>query len=140
MFDVDLKAHKATLWDGGDAAFRATNVQDIAAAVASLLTNPDAHAVAKNTHVYISSVETTQKEILTAGEEATGTKFEIENVDSDAIFKDAQSRLTGGDLSAIKTILTGIAVSKRGMSAFSMEADAGNKLLLDGNVKKTVAE
>lgn len=143
MFDVDLKARKATLWDGGNTVFRATNVQDIATAVTCLLTNPSARTVAENTSVYISSVETTQNEILIAAEEVTGSKFEVESVDSETVFKDVESKTARGDLSAIKTLLKAIALSKRGLSAFGEKADAGNELLLDDtsgkeSVKETV--
>lgn len=120
--------------------FRTVNMQDIAAAVTCILTNPEARAAAKNQKLWISSVETTQKEILAAAEEAVGSKFATENVDSDAAFKEAQARMSGGDPSAIKKLLSGIVLSKRGLCAFGEKADKGNKLLLGGCAKTSVKQ
>lgn len=79
-----------------------------------LLANPKTRTIAENTQVYISSVETTQNEILVVVEEATGSKFEVENMDGEILFKDAESKIAKGDLSGIITLITATALSKRG--------------------------
>ncbi|ORY18166.1 hypothetical protein BCR34DRAFT_554323 [Clohesyomyces aquaticus] len=140
MFDIDLKAHKAVIWDGGNATFRSINMQDIARAVTTLLVNPSARAGATNKHIHISSLETTQNEVLAAVEEVTGTKFEVENLDSDVFYREAEKKIAGGDQTAVVSLLTGIAVSKREYCAFGKKADAGNKLLLSNAPKESVKE
>lgn len=64
----------------------------------------------------------------------------LEDVDSGLVFKDAASRIAGGDLSAIKTLLTAIAVLKRGLCAYGEKADAGNRFLLRAIGKESVKE
>jgi hypothetical protein len=140
MFDVDLNAHKATIWDGGDTKFRTVNVRDIAKAVTSLILKPQVREQALNTNVYISSVETTQNQILAAAEKATGTKFDVAHIESQTVWSDLEEKAVKADAGAIKSMLTGIAISKKVLSDFGEKADKWNALLIDGQEKESVEE
>lgn len=52
-----------------------------------------------NKYIYVSSVETTQKEILQALEEETASRWEVINTTSDAQKSEAFKRLGDGDFS-----------------------------------------
>ncbi|KAF2655833.1 NAD(P)-binding protein [Lophiostoma macrostomum CBS 122681] len=140
MFDVDLNAHKATIWDGGNTKFRVANVRDIAEAVTSLVLNPQVRQQASNTIVHISSLETTQNEVLEAAEKATGAKFDVTHIESQTVWSDLQDKAARGDAGAIREVLTGSTVSKQIPSQIDEKADKWNALLLNGKKEETVEE
>lgn len=65
----NLSAHKATIYDSGDARFSTTTLPTIGVAIAGTLRNPEKTA---NQEPFISSLETTSNEILAELEKATG--------------------------------------------------------------------
>ena len=132
MFDVDLRTHKAKIWDGGSTTFRAANVRDIAQAVTTLLLNPEVRAKARNKNVYVSSVKMTQNELLAVAEKVTGTKVGVEHVDTETVWPDLEAKARQRDGDAIKGLLTGISVSKKGLGQFGEKADEWDGVLLGG--------
>ncbi|RFU73924.1 hypothetical protein TARUN_8305 [Trichoderma arundinaceum] len=86
----------ATVWDGGNKQFTLTNEKDLATAVVSVLKYPEETA---NKYIFISSVETTQNEILTALEEATGSKWTVKNTTTKEQVESALQKLGAGDFS-----------------------------------------
>ncbi|KIW00988.1 uncharacterized protein PV09_07508 [Verruconis gallopava] len=114
-FDVDLKKGKATIWDGGETRFSASNMEDIALAVVRLVTDPVTREKYKNQHVYVSSVQMTQKELVAAAEAVTGKTFDITEYDSDVAFREG---------SPIK-VLQAIQFSGKGLADFQAKVDAG---------------
>ncbi|OQO02821.1 hypothetical protein B0A48_11104 [Cryoendolithus antarcticus] len=123
-FGIDFKAHKATVWDGGDTLFSAANMDDIAASVVSLVTDASARERYKNQHVYVSSVQTTQNEILAAAEAYVGKKFALTMFDSGEVYAAASPQ--------ILPVLQALQLSKRGLSDYQARIDAGhNRFIID---------
>ncbi|KAI1322268.1 NmrA-like family protein [Xylariaceae sp. FL0255] len=71
---IDIKKHKATVFDDGVHKFSSTTRDTVAKAVLGVLRNPE---ITENEYVYVSSFEVSQNEILSALEKAQGVKYTI---------------------------------------------------------------
>jgi hypothetical protein len=113
-------------------------MEDISASIVRLITEPATRNTYKNQYVYVSSVQTTQNEILGAAEEITGKKFEVTKFDSEEVFKHVgKPEYSPGFLA----ILQGVAFSKRGLSNFEARVAGGhNQFIVNrkNNVKGIV--
>lgn len=96
ILEYDLANKTATVWDDGNKQFTLTNEEDLGTAVASVLKRPEETS---NTYLFVSSVETTQNEILAALEEATDTKWTVTNTTTKEQVDAASQKLGAGDLS-----------------------------------------
>ncbi|KAH6609156.1 hypothetical protein Trco_002502 [Trichoderma cornu-damae] len=96
FLEYDIANKTATIWDGGDKRFTLTNEKDLGAAVASVLKKPEDTA---NKYIFVSSVETTQNEILSALEEATGSKWTVNATTTKEQVDAALQKLGAGDFS-----------------------------------------
>ncbi|PON23685.1 hypothetical protein TGAM01_v207332 [Trichoderma gamsii] len=94
FLEFDLANKTATIWDGGNKKFTLTNEQDLGAATAAVLKKPEETA---NKYLFISSVETTQNEILAALEEITGAKWTVNNTTTKEQVDAANQKLGAGD-------------------------------------------
>ncbi|PCG93416.1 Hypothetical protein PENO1_082510 [Penicillium occitanis (nom. inval.)] len=92
----DIPNRTATIWDGGDKRFTLVNERELGQSVISVLKHPQETA---NKYIYVSSVETTQKEILQALEGETASKWKVIDTTSDAQKSEAFKRLGDGDFS-----------------------------------------
>ncbi|KAL4863330.1 hypothetical protein BDV12DRAFT_177573 [Aspergillus spectabilis] len=98
----DIGSRSATIWDRGDKAFTLTNQKQLGDALISVLRQPEATA---NQYLYISSVETTQKEVLAALESATSSSWTVNAVTTDAEVSAAIKKLHTGDFSGALTLV-----------------------------------
>jgi nucleoside-diphosphate-sugar epimerase len=98
----DIKAKTATIWDGGNTVFTLTNADQLGRSVVATLERP-AETVNKN--LYVASVETSQKEILEALEEATVSKWTVNNTSTDQQVSQAMELLGKGDFSGAFTLV-----------------------------------
>ncbi|KAM0257006.1 hypothetical protein ACHAQJ_004599 [Trichoderma viride] len=96
FLEYDLTNKTATIWDDGDRKFTLTNEKDLGVAVTSILKKPEETA---NKYLFISSVETTQNEILAALEEATCAKWVTNNTTTKAQIDTTLQKLGAGDFS-----------------------------------------
>ncbi|OOQ81561.1 NmrA-like family protein [Penicillium brasilianum] len=94
FLQFDIASRTATIWDGGDKSFTLTNEKSLGQSVVSVLRNLEQ---TKNKYLYVASVETTQREILTALEKATGTKWTVQETTTETQLSVAAKKLTGGD-------------------------------------------
>jgi hypothetical protein len=72
-------------------------VPSIGLALANLFTDPTALEAAKNKYVYISSVQTTQLEILAALKKVSAEKWTVTQVSSKELLVQAKEKLARGD-------------------------------------------
>lgn len=122
-FDVDLQKATATIWDGGDTRFSAANMDDIANTVVTLITDESVRKQYLNQDAYISSVQTTQNELLAAAEEVTGQKFDVQQRSSNEAFNDPSN---------VMDVLKAIQLSDRGLSDYAKRVEAGHgKFVVD---------
>lgn len=97
----------------------------------------------KNSHVHISSVNTTQNELLAELERATAATFTVTKVASSSVKESALKKLQAGDLSAILPLLQYVAWGEEGYSQWNAKAEKGNALLLTGpkrTLQDTIAD
>ncbi|OTA06117.1 isoflavone reductase family protein [Trichoderma parareesei] len=94
FLEYDLTSKTATIWDGGNKRFTMTNEKALGKAVAAVLQKPEETA---NKYLFVSSVETTQNEILAALETATGTRWAVNNTTTEEQVHAALQRLGAGD-------------------------------------------
>jgi hypothetical protein len=125
--------------DGGDVPYCTVNVPTIAKALVTIFTDPAAREKARNNHVYISSVTTTQNTILAAYEHETGEKWTVEKVSSKEVVPKAQAGLAGGDFSGLVDLIKSVAFAEGGLGDFTEKATYWNGVLLPGNAE-TVEE
>lgn len=92
----DIPTRSATIWDSGDKKFTFTNQKQLGDAVVSVLRRPQATA---NQYLYISSVETSQKEILVALKNSTSSSWTVQNTTTAAEVSEATKKLQAGDFS-----------------------------------------
>ncbi|KAL4985311.1 hypothetical protein BDW68DRAFT_198911 [Aspergillus falconensis] len=98
----DIGSRTATIWDDGNKRFTFTNQKQLGRAVVSVLRHLGATA---NQYLYISSVETSQNEILAALEKATASSWTAQRTTTDAEVSDAASKLQNGDFSGALTLV-----------------------------------
>jgi hypothetical protein len=100
----DLTSNKAVIWDDGNTRFSSTTEADLGKAVVASLDHP---AETANKFVYVSSVATTQNEILEALEKATSAKWDVTRVTTQEQLDTARELLGKGDASGAFTIVKG---------------------------------
>ncbi|KAJ4159906.1 uncharacterized protein LMH87_007843 [Akanthomyces muscarius] len=129
-FGFDLAKKTAQIWDDGNTKFLATNIQDIAAALVTLLSDAHARENAKNRFVHISSFATTQNETLGLLEKFSGTQFTATHLDSDGLKQQSLADLSKGNYSAVLPLIQYAALGRDGLSQWYEEAEQGRQLLL----------
>lgn len=92
LLAVDVKKHKAQLFDDGNYKFAASTLKDIGIAAARILQHAD-HPRLKNKLVYTQSVQATQNELVDTLQEVTGEKYDVQKVGADAFIKEKKAHL-----------------------------------------------
>lgn len=85
--DYDLKEKRVTIYDSGDKQWSTTNIRTVATAVARVLLNPDD---TKNKPVFVESFTVSQRQVLGGLEKATGTKWGVQKMTSEAALEKAK--------------------------------------------------
>lgn len=85
--DYHLEEKRAVIYDSGDRRWSTTNMGTVATAVVKVLLKPDE---TKNQPVFVASFTVSQLEVLHALEEATGSKWEIQRMTSEAALEKAK--------------------------------------------------
>ncbi|KAK9235016.1 hypothetical protein V1525DRAFT_411243 [Lipomyces kononenkoae] len=91
----EIATRTATIWDGGNNVFTLTNADQLRRAVIAVLERP---AQTANRNLYIASVETSQKELLAALEEATSSKWTVTDTTTDKQVSEGLEKLGKGDM------------------------------------------
>ncbi|PVH72225.1 NAD(P)-binding protein [Cadophora sp. DSE1049] len=73
----NIPQRKATLFDGGEYEFEATNLSQMGLTIATVL-KPEYFESTKNQHVYVNSFTVTQSQVLAGLEKLLGYKLEVE--------------------------------------------------------------
>ncbi|KIW49973.1 hypothetical protein PV05_11600 [Exophiala xenobiotica] len=108
LLAVDIKEHKARVFDGGNIRFSASTLADIGLATAKVLGRVG-DARLSNKLVNAHSVATTQNELIGKVEGAVGPKFEVEQVSSNEYIKEQKGLLAGDgsqDSAAIEELVS----------------------------------
>ena len=89
-FAFDIKTSSATIWDSGNEPVSGTTLADVGTAIANILKNADATA---NKVLCISSITTTQNELLKTFESVTGKKWATSTTPTTEILDRGRTRL-----------------------------------------------
>lgn len=110
-FIINVKNKQATLYDGGDRVFSATNLSDVGKAVAGVLRKPTA---TKNSAVYVQSTATSLKALVAAAKKASGqpeawteTVVKVDDLQAEA-FAELKKENPDPSIFAVKFIQVGI--------------------------------
>lgn len=99
---LDIKNHRARIYDSGNNKFSMTTLPNVGLAVARALARPAATA---NRVLYTQTLVTTHRELIAACERVTGEKFDVEVVDGRAEAEKARVRVAAGDFSGVLTLV-----------------------------------
>ncbi|RSL92346.1 hypothetical protein CEP52_013860 [Fusarium oligoseptatum] len=123
---LNVPARTATIFDGGDIPYEATNLDQVGRAIAKSLKNPEA---TKNQYVYVNSFTVTQNEVVRALERATGEKFEISHGTVDGLWQDGVAQVKDGQLMGTLAMIAGAIYGKGGLAHFSVTKGLWNAKL-----------
>ncbi|KAK5694963.1 hypothetical protein LTR17_024735 [Elasticomyces elasticus] len=136
LLAFDLAAQKAVIYDSGLSCWSATTITTIGRAVVGILKNPEKTA---NRHVVVQSFSTTQMHVVSELERYTGKKWDLQQVRSEDVIKQAQEQISKGDYSAVvKLIQATIYGSEDRGSDFATHLGLDNDML--GLPKESVGE
>ncbi|KAF1966260.1 isoflavone reductase family protein-like protein CipA [Bimuria novae-zelandiae CBS 107.79] len=99
---INGQTKTGTLIDGGKAKFSSTNLSQIGLAVVKILEHAEE---TKNQDVFVSSFETSQKELLEKAEKITGEKWKVEELSSKALREEGLKKVQAGDFSGVVPLL-----------------------------------
>ncbi|KAJ5601391.1 hypothetical protein N7510_010925 [Penicillium lagena] len=135
-FGINVKTRTATLYDGGVSKFNTTLIPTVGLAIARLLSLPvstlSSPKVA-NKFIYVSSFHTTQREILSAVQKATGTNDADWNIDtsktSQGFIDEGNQLLKDGNFSGMVNLLYGTLFNPGLGGDYESTKGTDNKLL-----------
>ena len=98
----NLQERKVSLINGGKDTWSTTTMPTIGLAVKNSLLVPDKTA---NQYIFIDSFTVSQSQVLASFEKATGKKWDVEQVDAEAMKNDGLEKLKTGDFSGAMSII-----------------------------------
>jgi hypothetical protein len=99
---VNAQTKTVVLIDQGTTTFTTTNLRQIGLALVKVL---ELAEETKNQYVYVSSFETTQKELLEKAEKLTGEKYKVEHITSKQLRENGHNKIKAGDFSGIMPLI-----------------------------------
>jgi hypothetical protein len=105
IFDLNFADKTATVYDNGTATFSANNLHTIALALVKVLEKPDD---SKNRYVYLSGLQTTQKQILEAAEKVTGEKWTVNHKTTQELVEEGNAKIKTGDYLGIVALIQAV--------------------------------
>ncbi|KAI9044685.1 aromatic alcohol reductase [Aspergillus affinis] len=112
FFGFELASKSVTLIDDGTSVFTATTLSTVGKALASMLENPDE---TENKHVFVSSFNVSQQDILEVVEKVDGQKWTLTHTTSEEVIANGRKRLASGDFAGIMDLTRGGAFGKPGL-------------------------
>ncbi|RAO73260.1 uncharacterized protein BHQ10_009272 [Talaromyces amestolkiae] len=139
---LNISEGTATIFDGGDIPYEATNLSQVGKAIAKCLKKPE---LIKNQYVYVNSFTVTQNRVLAAIEKAAGQKLTISESTVDALWADGAERFKAGQPMGVLAMIAGAIYGKGGLAQYSTTKGLWNERLelpqedLDEVVKQYLA-
>ncbi|KAM0324657.1 hypothetical protein ACHAQA_008048 [Verticillium albo-atrum] len=107
FFHTDLEKHTADIFDGGKHRASTTTLTRVGEAVVRILKLYPREEV-RNRTLFIQSFCIDQNELVASLEKATGTKWAVNDLDSEAFIKEKKAKADSGDLAAIEDLVFAI--------------------------------
>ncbi|CAG9975064.1 unnamed protein product [Clonostachys byssicola] len=126
----NVGARTATLFDGGNVAYEATNLDQVGRGIAKSLKNID---VTRNQYVYINSFTVTQNDVLHALERATGEKFEVSQGTARGLWETGAEQVKNGNPLGTLAQISSAIYGEGGAANYSVDKGLWNgKIGLEG--------
>jgi nucleoside-diphosphate-sugar epimerase len=106
-FIADPRKHVATLYNGGDVPFSATNLADVARAVIGIIEH---QGETTNRVIYVHSTRVTQNQLIRYAKEKDGVEWDVSVKDTDTIKKESLEELEKGEEADVDAAMLGFAV------------------------------
>ncbi|KKF92360.1 putative NADH-flavin reductase [Ceratocystis platani] len=119
----DVKSRTATIFDGGDIPYEATNLDQVGRAIALSLKSPD---LTRNQYVYINSFTVTQNDVLKALEKATDSKWEVSQGTVTGLWDGGAEQVKNGNLMGTLAQIAGTIYGKGGLANYSVDKGLWN--------------
>ncbi|KAL4811351.1 hypothetical protein BDV18DRAFT_155956 [Aspergillus unguis] len=104
---LDLKAHKATLYDGGEVRFSATLLQDIVRAVVGVIEN---QSMTRNRVVYVHSAAVTQRQLMGYAREKDGEEWDVVEKSTEEVRRESYDLLNKGGKDDVDAAMLGFSI------------------------------
>jgi hypothetical protein len=109
---VNAQTKTVELIDQGTTTFTTTNLRQVGLALVKVL---ELAEETKNQYIYVSSFQTTQKELLEKAEKLTGEKFRVEHVTSKQLRENGYNKIKEGDFSGIMPLIQAAVAGEAGL-------------------------
>ncbi|KAK5699214.1 hypothetical protein LTR17_023421 [Elasticomyces elasticus] len=122
-FGWNVAEHKVTVFDGGDVEFETTNLFQIGAAIAAIL-SPEHLDETANQIVFVNSFTTTQNKVVAALEKVTGRKMMVEH-ETTAAFREralVAHEKNPKDFGPVADLVTASVYGQGGLNLYSKSA------------------
>ncbi|KAL6245685.1 hypothetical protein RBB50_007684 [Rhinocladiella similis] len=141
-FIVNLQNHSATVWNGGDVPFAATNLETIGKAIVGVIEHLPETA---NRAVYVQEALVTQNQLIKYAKEKDGVEWQITPKETAKAYEEALAELAKGPDANIGAAMIGTLMSALFDSSYGPDFSAhldnellGIKALTDAEVKQLV--
>lgn len=134
----DLKGHKATIYNDGNAVWSTTTFATIGLAVKNAMLIPET----ANKYIFIDSFTVSQNQVLASFGKTTGKKWEAIHVDAEEQKKVGMEKMATGDFSGAMLLIRYINCVEGHGGNFVQYEKTANKLLSSPkeNLDKLVAQ
>lgn len=113
------KDREATIYDGGEVPFSATNLKRVGESLVALLSSKELVEESANKYVYVTSFTTTQNKILSIYEKLTGMKWKVNELQAESVLSDGLEKFKSRDFSAVPRLIQAAIFSKETLADFS---------------------
>jgi hypothetical protein len=129
FFQIDINSKTATLVDNGTNTFSTTNLATIGKAVVKVLEKSE---LTKNQYVFVSSFETSQKQILEGVEKITGEKFTVaEGITGKGLREEGLAKMQKQDFTGAYDLIKAQSFGEGGLDNLQAEGLWNEKLGLE---------
>ncbi|KAK1238095.1 hypothetical protein MKX08_002674 [Trichoderma sp. CBMAI-0020] len=112
----NLSTHSASIFDGGDIPYEATNLDQVGRGIAKCLKNP---GLTRNQHVYVNSFTITQNEVLKALEKNLKKEFTVSEGSVEQLWEEGASQVKAREPLSVLSMLSGAIYGKGNLAHFS---------------------
>lgn len=122
----NLSTRSASIFDGGNIPYEATNLDQVGRGIAKCLKNP---GLTRNQYVYVNSFTITQNEVLKALEENMKEKFTVSQGRVEQLWEEGASQVKAGEPLGVLSMLSGAIYGKGNLAYFSSTKGLWNDCL-----------
>jgi hypothetical protein len=112
LLGFDIASKTVTLIDGGTSVLTTTTLSTVGKALVAMLEHPEE---TKNSYVFVSSFNISQRDILEVVQKVDGQKWTIKHITSEDVITGGKRKLMAGDFAGIMDWVRGGACGQQGL-------------------------